>query len=271
MHDPNAVKIYTDGSAIPNPGQGGIGIVVEYPDSFTLDNVEISEGYFESTNNRMELIACITALRWLRENESFLKITRAIIITDSDYLYSNYGYAQYWKKDNWINQYGKPYENKDIWDLFLRERQKIHFHNEIKWEKGKTKPVLNRVDSLAKQGAKNPTKKDFGFQTGKFTASRSNNKKGAMLYPANNQEEIIRVYKKNIYGKNEKELYKISFDIYSKAENKFTGKYFAYKAKECITLERNNCYKIKFNDEPNYPFILEAKPVKYPKILIVLD
>ncbi len=265
MYDPNAVKIYTDGSAMPNPGRGGVGVIIEFPDSFELDNIEISEGYFESTNNRMELIACITAIQWLRSNGSNAKITRAIIITDSEYVYSNYSNAQYWKKDSWVNKYGKPYENKDLWDIFLKERQKISFHNEIKWERGKTRPILNRVDSLAKQGAKSPSEKDFGFQAGKYTATRSGSKKGATLYPANNQKEIIRVYRKNIYGKNNNELYKITFDVYNESKGMYEEKYVAYKGKDCITLERNHCYKVSFNKDSKMPIILEAEPMEYIK------
>jgi len=77
MYDYNALKIYTDGSAIPNPGNGGIGIIIEFPDSSNSDNLEISEGYAHTTNNRMELIACITAIQWLRENGPAKKVTRA--------------------------------------------------------------------------------------------------------------------------------------------------------------------------------------------------
>ncbi len=65
MYDQNAVKIYTDGSAKPNPGKGGVGMVVEFPDNFSLENLELNEGYFISNNNRMELRACIHALEWL--------------------------------------------------------------------------------------------------------------------------------------------------------------------------------------------------------------
>lgn len=265
MYDYNALKIYTDGSAIPNPGKGGIGIIMEFPDSFNSGNLEISEGYIHTTNNRMELIACITAIQWLRNSGPSQKITRAIIITDSDYVYSNYKNAQYWKENGWKNQDGRPYENKDIWDTFLKERNKIRIPNEIKWEKGKTRPILLRVDALAKHGANHPTKIDYGYQPGKFTATRSASKKAATMFSANNEELLIRVYTKKVYGKNKDELYKITFDVYNEVQEVYTEKFFAYKGKECITLKRNNCYKVKMNNSQKLPLILEAEPVKYLK------
>jgi ribonuclease HI len=265
MYDPNATKIYTDGSCKPNPGKGGIGIIIEFPDKFNRNNIEITEGYMASTNQRMELMACTTAIQWLIANSSSLKITRAIIITDSDYVYSNYKNAEYWKKDKWINQHGKPYENTDLWDTFLKDRQKLHVPNEINWEKGKTRPILNYVDKLAKNGADHPTKNDSGYQAGKFTSSRCTDKKAATIFPANNDELSVRVYVKKIYGKNEKEVYKITFGIFNEVSRFYDKKFYAYKDKQCMTLKRNNCYKIKMNDNPNYPIILEAESIEYLK------
>lgn len=263
MYDPNAIKIYTDGSAQPNPGNGGIGLVIEYPDHLELENLEISEGYFKSNNQRMELLAVIRACEWFSENKFRLKINRLIIITDSEYVYKNYKNITYWRDNEWVDQYGKPYENRDLWETFLRLEQRTKFCPDIRWEKGKTRPILDKVDKLAKNGAKHPTKRDFGFQEGKFTSSRSENKKSATMYPANGQEEIIRVFSKKVYGKNEKELWKITFDIYSKKENKFTDKYYAYKEISATDLKRNNCYKVKFNNDSNKSLIIKSKHVKY--------
>ena len=265
MYDNNAVKIYTDGSAMPNPGQGGIGLVIEFPDSMNKDNFELSEGYNLSTNNRMELLEGINAIEWLRSNIPIYKFTRAIIITDSEYLFNNYSNVVYWKKDKWKTKNGKPYENSDLWDLFLKERQKITIHNEIRWEKGKTRPVLKRVDILAKEGSMHPTKIDYGFNAGKFTASRTNSKKAAILFPANGQEIIIRVYRKVIYGKDVDIIYKIIFDEYSLEQKDFIAKYVAYHKKSTGGLKRNRCFKVTFNSDINFPEIIKVEPFEYPK------
>ena len=261
MYDPNAIKIYTDGSANPNPGRGGIGMVVEFPENLNLENLEFSDGYILSNNNRMEIKACIKALEWLQTQ----RFTRALIITDSEYIYSNHKNISFWKKDNWRSSSGKPYENPDLLDTFIKDWSKVKFPVELRCEKGKTREILKRVDALAKQGAAHPTKTDYGFQSGKFTAPRTVGGKVATLYIPNGKEKLIRVYKKSIYGKNENELYKITFDIYDETEGKYMEKCVAYKGKDCITLERNNCYKVAFNNDPKFPLIIEATKIEYLK------
>lgn len=266
MYDPNAAKVYTDGSARPtNPGPGGIGMVVEYPDGMYLDNFEFGEGYVLSTNNRMELTAVIRAMEWLQAESGSKKFTRAIIITDSEYVYTNYKNAQYWKANGWRNSDGKPYENQDLWDILLKLRQKIRFHHEIVWEKGKSRPILVRVDAIAKQGSGNPTETDFGYRGGKFTASRTNSKKAATLFPAQEQEALVRIYKKGIYGKGDGKIYKITFDLYDEVAGIYVEKHVAYVGDNCPDLKRNNCYRVTFDDSETFPQILSAVAVDYLK------
>ncbi|HWB34106.1 MAG TPA: ribonuclease H [Candidatus Paceibacterota bacterium] len=266
MYDHNAVKIYTDGSARPtNPGRGGIGIVVEYPDNMGLDNFELSEGYLLSTNNRMELMAVIRAMEWLEAESRGKKLARAIIITDSEYVYDHYKSAQYWKANGWRNGDGKPYENPDLWDIFLKQHRKLRFHNEIAWEKGKTREVLRRVDALAKQGSGNSTKTDHGYSGGKFTAPRTKSKKGATLFPAHGQDALIRIYKKRVYGKGDRQIYKVTFDLYDEGTKAYVEKHVAYLGKDCPDLKRNNCYRASFDSSAAFPRILVAEPVEYLK------
>jgi ribonuclease HI len=266
VYDPNAVKIYTDGSARPtNPGPGGFGIVVEYPDAMELDNYEMSEGYKVSTNNRMELLAVIRAFEWLQAEMRFRKFTRAIIITDSEYVHGNCASARYWKTNGWRNADGKPYENSDLWDKFLKDRLKTKVSHEIRWEKGKLRQVLQRVDALAKQGSGNPTEIDYGYRGGKFTASRTKSKRAAMLFRPRDQEETVRVYRKSVYGKDGRAVYKVSFDLYDKATGSYVDKYFAYLGEYCPDLQRNHCYEVVFDGSETFPKILTATPIEYLK------
>ena len=251
---------------MPNPGKGGIGMVVEFPDGTDIENFELSEGYIQSTNNRIELRACIRALEWLQVEMQTRRFTRVIIITDSDYVYSNHGNVQYWKDNDWKNTDGKPYENHQLWDIFLKERQKTKVRVDIVWEKGKTRPMLLRVDALAKQGAKSPTKIDYGFQSGKFTTPRTASKKGAALYLPTGDQILIRVYRKNVYGKHANEIWKITFDIYDETTGQYVQKSVAYQVEGCIALKRNNCYRVMFNNDQKFPKILKAEPVEYLKV-----
>jgi hypothetical protein len=193
------------------------------------------------------------------------KFTRAIIITDSNYVYSNHKNAHYWKENKWRTSEGKPYENEDLWDTFLKERQKTKLHTEIVWEKGKLNHTLLRVDALAKNGADHPTLTDNGFKSGKIAGTRTRSKKSALLFPANNQETLIRVYRKNIYGKNESQMYKITFDVYDEVKKAYSAKFVAYQGKDCNTLKRNNCYRALFNKSATFPLIIEAEHIEYLK------
>ncbi len=264
MYDPNAVKIYTDGSAMPNPGNGGVGIVVVFPDDAEAADIEISEGYKLSTNNRMELKAVIRAFEWLQQNSGTYRFTRAIIITDSDYVHSNCGNVQYWKKDGWVNKDGKPYENTDLWNDFLRVQAKLKLRVDITWTKGKESDVLNRVDKLAKQGAKNPTLTDSGYNGGKFTAPRTPTKKAATLYPGGDEQVLIRIYRSSIYGRNEKQVYRLAFDLYDEESQSYVSKHMGY-SKTDFNLKRNTCFRVRFDGNQCYPLIVEAEEIEYLK------
>ena len=87
-HEPYALVIHIDGSAFNNPGgAGGIAGIVEYPDTMNLESHIIFEiGYEETTNQRMELLACIKALEWARENAQWLDVRRIVILSDSTYV-----------------------------------------------------------------------------------------------------------------------------------------------------------------------------------------
>lgn len=89
-----SVQIFTDGSAKDNPGgRSGIAVIVHYPDHLQLPDEAICEfGYTESTNDRMELLACIKALEWVRKKKPWCDVTGVQIITDSKYVADNVGY-----------------------------------------------------------------------------------------------------------------------------------------------------------------------------------
>ncbi|MBP6859074.1 MAG: ribonuclease HI [Candidatus Magasanikbacteria bacterium] len=253
-YDSRALKIYTDGSARPtNPGPGGIGVVVEYPDEMSKENERISEGYYQSTNNRMELLACIRGYEFVINNSRQIRATWAILITDSQYVYSNHSRVLQWKKNGWKNAYGKPIENEDLWGNLLKAQQKAPIKIEIKWEEGKTRGILQDVDALAKAGALSPIKKDFGYVPGRITSRKTRDKKAATLFPAANQEVIIRTYRIRIKGKGKNAVYVVSFELYSEETKDFVKKHVAYTSADNVEMHRGNHYRVQFNNSPAYP------------------
>ncbi|MAW17021.1 MAG: ribonuclease HI [Pelagibacteraceae bacterium] len=134
------LKIYTDGACSGNPGTGGWAAI--FLDGNTVKS-SISGKENNTTNNRMELLAPIMALKKIK------KKTDITIYTDS--LYVKVGITEWikkWKLNNWKNSNKKPVKNKDLWIKLDNSCQK---HNvSWKWVKAHAGNKMNNlVDELA--------------------------------------------------------------------------------------------------------------------------
>ncbi|MCD8158281.1 MAG: ribonuclease HI [Clostridiales bacterium] len=134
------VNIYTDGACSGNPGKGGAGAVLMYNDF----KKELSEGFYKTTNNRMEIYAVIMALRILKEP------CEIMLYSDSRYVVDaiNKGWVLKWKKNNWMRTKTDKALNIDLWEelLELLNVHKVTFN----WVKGHaSNPWNNRCDELA--------------------------------------------------------------------------------------------------------------------------
>ena len=136
------IKIYTDGACKGNPGIGGWGAIIMQNEK----NIELFGGENETTNNRMELMAVIMALKEISSN---LELT---IYTDSTYVQKGISeWIKNWKVNNWRSSSKKPVKNKDLW-IELDEAvgsRKINWE----WVKGHAGNEGNeKADELANQG-----------------------------------------------------------------------------------------------------------------------
>lgn len=136
--------IYTDGACSGNPGPGGWGALLQYNGR----EKEIWGGESETTNNRMELMAAIEALRSLKSNYE----GEIILWTDSKYLKDGITvWIHNWKKRGWKKADKKPVLNSDLWkDLDAVVQGK---NIDWKWVKGHDGEIGNeRADELARRG-----------------------------------------------------------------------------------------------------------------------
>lgn len=134
------VKIYTDGACSGNPGPGGYGTILVYKDI----EKELSEGFLETTNNRMELLGAIKGLEELKEP------CEVEIISDSKYLCDaiNAGWLESWKARGWRKADKKPVLNVELWQR-LNGLLDIHSVT-FTWVKGHAGHEYNeRCDRLA--------------------------------------------------------------------------------------------------------------------------
>ena len=138
---------YTDGACSGNPGPGGwAALLIAREGAKVLKTRELNGGEALTTNNRMELMAAISAL------ESLSRATAITIITDSTYVKN--GVTQWihgWKRNGWRTAAKKPVKNDDLW----RRIDAAQATHDVTWEwvKGHAgHPENERADELARAG-----------------------------------------------------------------------------------------------------------------------
>ncbi|KQK28423.1 ribonuclease H [Bosea thiooxidans] len=138
----DTVEVWTDGACSGNPGPGGWGAILSYNGV----EKELSGGEAQTTNNRMELMAAISAL------EALKRPVTVALHTDSQYLRQGItGWIHGWKKNGWKTADRKPVKNAELWQRLEAAlgRHKI----EWKWVKGHAGDEMNeRADALARAG-----------------------------------------------------------------------------------------------------------------------
>jgi ribonuclease HI len=142
MMSEKRVTIHTDGACSGNPGPGGWGAILAFGDH----ERELKGGDQHTTNNRMELMAAISAL------EALKRPCTVDLHTDSEYLRNGItAWIHGWKKNGWRTSDKKPVKNVDLWkrlDDALRHHD-VHWH----WVKGHAGHAQNeRADELAREG-----------------------------------------------------------------------------------------------------------------------
>ncbi len=135
------VVIYTDGACSGNPGAGGYGTVL----LFGAARKELSGGFVQTTNNRMELLAVIKGLEALKEP------CGVKLYSDSKYVVDaiEKGWATKWRRQGWMRNKKEKASNVDLWEklLCLLEIHTVEFI----WVKGHADNVENeRCDQLAR-------------------------------------------------------------------------------------------------------------------------
>jgi ribonuclease HI len=137
----NKVVVYTDGACRGNPGPGGWGAILMYKD------IEKTVSGFEShtTNNRMELMAAVEALKILKR--------KCIVELYTDSQYVKQGMSAWifnWRRNGWVGADKKPIKNQDLWMALdnISKNHEVHWH----WVKGHVGHEFNeRADQLARQ------------------------------------------------------------------------------------------------------------------------
>jgi ribonuclease HI len=138
---------FTDGACSGNPGPGGWGVLLQArEDGAVVRTRELMGGEAETTNNRMELMAAISAL------EALKRPTTITVVTDSAYVKNGVtGWIHGWKRNGWRTADGKPVKNVELWQRL--DLAQARHHVDWRWIKGHAGHAENeRADALARAG-----------------------------------------------------------------------------------------------------------------------
>ena len=142
MNDDDVIDIYTDGACSGNPGPGGWGAILRAG----LHEKELFGGERATTNNRMELLAVIEALRALK------RPVKARVYTDSQYVQKGISeWIQNWKRRGWKTAAKEPVKNADLWQALDAEAARHSV--DWRWVRGHNGHAENeRADALSRRG-----------------------------------------------------------------------------------------------------------------------
>ena len=134
------VELYTDGACSGNPGPGGYGCVLIYRGI----QKELSGGFYDTTNNRMEMFAIIHGLKSLKES------CKVIVYSDSALCVNsiNNGWLGNWQKNNWKTSTKADVKNKDLWISMIAELSR-HDVTFVKVKGHSDNEINNLCDKLA--------------------------------------------------------------------------------------------------------------------------
>ena len=137
------IKIYTDGSCLTNPGDGGWAAIINIDGEIK----KISGNEKNTTNNRMELMAPINALKYMNSKDPI------VIFTDSKYVKNGITeWINTWVLNNWKTSNKEDVKNKDLWIELYKLNQSLNI--KWNWVKAHAGDTLNEeVDTLAKEAA----------------------------------------------------------------------------------------------------------------------
>ena len=134
------IEAFTDGACSGNPGPGGWGVVLRWRGH----ERELSGGEAETTNNRMEMMAAITAL------EALKRPSRITITTDSTYLRDGITkWVAGWRRNGWKTAAKQPVKNRDLWERLVEAAARHSV--DWQWVRGHDgHPENERADALAR-------------------------------------------------------------------------------------------------------------------------
>lgn len=255
MHNPYALNIYADGSALKNPGIGGIGIRFIFPDF--LEKEELIKdfdfpGFKGATNQQMEIKACVVALEETARLAELSQINTIVIYTDSMYVVDNYKKAMYnWPSNGWVKYDGSPVLNVQLWKELVRKIKKVGRSVEIKWVKGHSGNIHNKaVDKMARQSAQKAIEKFSSSSSVNVRRKKTKEKTERGSVKMLGQTIKIRIITSEYLR--ERKIFRLRYEVISKNSKFYDKVDFVYSEKP---LRAGHSFLVSFNRNDRFPQI----------------
>lgn len=256
----HALLIYTDGSLYPKGRKGGYGAVFIHVDRVgneTLIREHAPPGVVSTTGNRMELQACVEALKLAREVDCFNSVGKIVIRSDSMYLTGNYKSALgAWRVAGWRNANGRPIDNADLWKEFVRAHGKLRKRLDIEWVKGhgrrEAKDLHNyRVDKLAKESAKSPLSKSAFRSSVRRKLAPGHTKPGSVRLIG----QTMVVYIVEVQRLRVQKTWKYRYQVVSPESPDVHAIDWIYSSE---AMRDGHLYQVEVNDDMRHPQVLSV-------------
>jgi ribonuclease HI len=250
----DAVNIFTDGSSKPKPRRGGVGfrIIVTGEDGHEKVYDESPNGYPGATNNEMELQACIEGLAFLRSGRCPIDLAdfrKVVIYTDSAYVHNNVGTAiSQWSRSRWMRGGGPPVLNARLWQGLIRAMKRTPIPVHIEWVPGKSSHHTKAVDRLAKDSADRPYGR--AVAGGVVRRKRSAQQTDPGIVPMEGQIADVYIVESQYLSTQRCSRYRYKIqggDLDGALDWAFSD----------LQLRPAHAYRVRFNENPSYPQIVE--------------
>ena len=250
---------FTDGSSLGGR-RGGVGIKLVYVDPTGVPtewDVPVA-GVKSATNNEMELLAIITAMKEIQgkrfPSEILAEATRIDIYTDSMYVVDHVGTAiGTWPRTKWMTREGRPVENVELWKDLVRELRKLRGikRTEIKWAKGHSRdnPHNKAADRLAKASAQGPLRGPLKPVSVRRKKTTEMLEKGSVVMRG--QRLTIRIVAAELMR--EHGVYKLQYEVMSRRSPFFGKCDVAYT--DDVRMRPGHTYRVTMGKDQGYPKI----------------
>ncbi|MBL8992185.1 MAG: ribonuclease HI [Spirochaetia bacterium] len=262
----DALNIFTDGSSQPKPRRGGYGIrfIVTDKNGAIEEKADVpSESFSGATNNQMELLPCLSALKAVEKRTVPTGAkSKIVIFSDSKYVVDHVKTAIYqWSKSKWRTKEGRPVANADIWKELLKvmvRLSKLGKRVEFVWVKGHDKQEHNEaVDGIARASANLKPRKHFSRAGVRKKWSKRKTIPGCVRMQG--QAAIVRIITDEWLRV--QKLYRCRYEVFSEQTGTFEEVDQACSNKE---IKAAHFYRVRFNTDQGNPMLDESEEIDNP-------